>query len=64
MFILYPTQIQKGLGVSMSRVLSHFYSLAKTVQTDCSEVTESDANIIFIEKRRSFSASLAMHMHC
>ena len=41
----------------MRRVLSHFYSLAKTVQTDCSEVTESDANIIFIEKRRSFSAS-------
>ena len=42
----------------MRRVLSHFYSLAVTVQTDCSEVSESDANIIFIEKRRSFSAIL------
>ncbi len=64
MFILYPTQILKGLDATMRRVLSHFYSLAVTVQTDCSEVSESDANIIFIEKRKSFSASLAMHMHC
>ena len=45
-------------------IRGRFFSPEMTVRKGCSSVSESAANIIFIEKRRSFSASLAMHMHC
>ena len=34
------------------------------VQAGCCQVPISAADIIFIEKRRSYPASLSMHTHC